>query len=365
MAALEGTTDSKDVDADFEEIRDSIAREQSPDVKRNTMPLFRLVLGVGAQGMQQLTGINIICYYLPYVLTKSVGLDPDRARLLASVNAVTYLLSTLIGLQFIERWGRRRLMILGALGQFCCWLAITVLLSAADNEHLLASLTQLGPLQPIAQSSKEKALGSASVVFFFVFNIFFGAGWQGVSWLYPTEINSTQHRITGMGSGVAVNWAINFLVVFITPIAIESIGARFYIIWTVFNAAIIPTVWLFYPETAGRSLEAIDRMFETNPTILVGLQLSMTSLRPARMVSEDDEDEESMAEDLDGAQRVPIKDESAPAAGISGAHIPLETQPANVHEEHQVDAGNPTQTTIEASTDTGNLLPPQVNHRRE
>lgn len=273
MVALEGsdaTNDSSNVRREFEEIKNSIALEQSPIVKRQTKPWFRLVLGVAVQAMQQLTGINIICYYLPYVLTESVRLNGSMARLLAAVNAMTYLGSTFIGLAFVERWGRRRLMMYGALGQCCCWLAITLLLDAASTAALL--------------SSKQQQLSSAAVLFFFLFNFFFGASWQGVSWLYPTEINSTQNRISGMSYGVATNWLINFGVVFVTPLGIASLGSQFYVIWTVLNGLMVPMIYLFYPETAGRSLEDIDGMFEAHPTIWVFTIKSMTDRKPSNSI---------------------------------------------------------------------------------
>ena len=241
-------------------------QEQTPAVKRNTKPTFRVILGIGAQAMQQLTGINVVCYYLPYVLTESVGLDGETARLLAAVNAMTYLASTFVGLYFIERWGRRVLLMGGAFGQCCCWLAITILLHFADDEFIT--------------NAKEHQLGIAATFFFFLFNCFFGAGWQGVSWLYPTEINSTQNRIKGMSYGVATNWGINFAVVFITPLSIAKLGSQFYVIWTVLNGLMVPIIWLFYPETAGRSLEDIDRLFEANPTVWVFTSSSMVSRVP-------------------------------------------------------------------------------------
>jgi hypothetical protein len=58
-------------------------------------------------------------------------------------------------------------------------------------------------------------------------------------------------------------------VVEITPIGISSLGWKFYIIWTVFNGAFVPLVYLFYPETAGRTLEDIDRYFMEHDNILV------------------------------------------------------------------------------------------------
>lgn len=59
------------------------------------------------------------------------------------------------------------------------------------------------------------------------------------------------------------------MVVEITPIGIESLGWQFYIIWTVFNAAFVPIIYFFYPETSDRRLEDIDRLFRENGNIFV------------------------------------------------------------------------------------------------
>ena len=56
-----------------------------------TSTIRRLILGAGAQAMQQLAGINVTSYYLPTVLIQSVGLDEKLARLLAACNSVSYL----------------------------------------------------------------------------------------------------------------------------------------------------------------------------------------------------------------------------------------------------------------------------------
>ena len=289
MAALEGgdaTTTSTSIIQEFNMIKISIAAEQSTVVKRKTMPRWRLLLGVGAQAMQQLTGINIICYYLPYVLVESVGQDASTARVVAAVNALSYLGATLVGLRFIDRWGRRRLMYIGAIGQCLCWLTITVLLAYADKAVAAHAGSPHNTEKPSDQSSnKTKVLGSVSVAFFFLFNVFFGAGWQGVSWLYPTEINSTQNRILGMSLGVATNWAINFAVVFVTPLGIAKLRSQFYIIWTICNLLIVPTIYLFYPETSGRSLEAIDTLFENNNTIWAAFNPDMHKMKPIDRVS--------------------------------------------------------------------------------
>lgn len=271
MAALQGgraTRESAIVVREFEEIKQAIDLERAVDGhgKREDMPRFRLILGIGAQAMQQLTGINIICYYLPYVLEGSVGLSGSMARLLSAINAMTYMCFVILGLGLIDKLGRRRLLIIGAAGQCLCWLAITILLHEAGKAN-----------ESIASSGLAVRLGATAVFFFYLFNCAFGFGWQGTSWLYPTEINSTKHRIQGMSLGVATNWLINFVVVFITPIGIAKLGAFFYVIWCVLNAVMIPILYIFYPETSGRSLEQIDDMFEAHNTIFVCHDKSMIS----------------------------------------------------------------------------------------
>ncbi|KAI4119247.1 MAG: hypothetical protein LQ345_000841 [Seirophora villosa] len=161
-------------------------------------------------------GINVTSYYLPTVLTQSVGLENSLARLLAACNSVSYLLFSLIGIP-----NRQQTSCLGV-NRFLLPLL-----------HLFRHRLARGP------------------------------------WLYPTEINSLSMRTKGAALGTATNWACNFMVVEITPIGIQTLHWRFYIIWTVFNAAFVPIVYLFYPETAGRTLEDIDRFFREDAKVLV------------------------------------------------------------------------------------------------
>ena len=155
----------------------------------------RLILGAGTQAMQQLSGINVTSYYLPTVLIQSVGLSNKLARLLAACNSVSYFLFSLISIPNIERWGRRRLMMYAAAGQCFCYLIITVCIRYSE----------------LAGYKSQKQVASASVAFFFLYYVFFGIGWQGVPWLYPTEINSLSMRTKGAAIGTATNWAFNYM----------------------------------------------------------------------------------------------------------------------------------------------------------
>lgn len=95
----------------------------------------------------------------------------------------------------------------------------------------------------------------------FLFFDFFSLGILPISWMYASEIMPLRTRNKGVALGVCSHWLSNFVIVFITPRAINNLGYRLYIIWAVFNASFVPITWLFYPETARRSLEDMDEVF--------------------------------------------------------------------------------------------------------
>jgi hypothetical protein len=63
---------------------------------------------------------------------------------------------------------------------------------------------------------------------------------------------------TNVGTG---NWIFNYMIVQITPIALNNIGYRTYIIFAVLNACWVPVIYFFFPETKGLELEDVDRLF--------------------------------------------------------------------------------------------------------
>ncbi|KAK0811554.1 hypothetical protein LTR02_007880 [Friedmanniomyces endolithicus] len=251
-------------------IRDLVRGKQGSE--GGSCALRRLLLGMAAQAMQQLSGINVTSYYLPTVLIVSVGLSNRMARLLAACNSVSYLLFSLIGIPNVERWGRRKMLMYAAAGQGFCYLIITVLIRYSEESNFAGG----------------KEVASASVAFFFLYYVFFGIGFQGVPWLYPAEINGLALRSKGTALGTATNWIFNFMVVEITQIGIQSLQWKFYIIWTVLNLSFVPFVYLFFVETAGRTLEDIDGYFRDHHEILVFRdKLATSSKRPQEYIEKE------------------------------------------------------------------------------
>ncbi|KAL8789539.1 MAG: hypothetical protein Q9195_006766 [Heterodermia aff. obscurata] len=100
------------------------------------------------------------------------------------------------------------------------------------------------------------------IAFCFLFFDIFSWGILPVSWMYASEIMPLRTRNKGVALGVGAHWLSNFVVVYVTPNAIDRLGYKLYIVWAVLNASFVPVTWLFYPETARRSLEDMDRVFE-------------------------------------------------------------------------------------------------------
>ncbi|KAF7590090.1 hypothetical protein BBP40_003292 [Aspergillus hancockii] len=227
------------VSQDVAEITQAIAEEQSASEEGSFRMVFkngpqrflyRTLLGMGGQMMQQLSGVNLITY--------SVGMSHNLALLLAGFNGVAYFLSTFIPIWTIDRLGRRKLMLFAATGQGACMaiLAGTV----ADGGH---------------------AAGLVATVMLFLFNFFFAVGLLAIPWLLPAEYSPLAVRTRSAALATATNWIFTFLVVEITPVSISNIGYRTYIYFAVFNFCFIPLIYFFYPETRNLTLEQIDHLF--------------------------------------------------------------------------------------------------------
>tara|TARA_R110002060_G_scaffold47312_1_gene58414 strand:+ start:1825 stop:2163 length:339 start_codon:yes stop_codon:yes gene_type:complete len=89
---------------------------------------------------------------------------------------------------------------------------------------------------------------------------------------------------------------MNYMVAEVTPSGIANLAWRFWIIWAVICFSFIPITYFFYPETANRSLEDIDRFFETKPGIFIHRNKIATQLQRPAIYEEEDRRIESMGE---------------------------------------------------------------------
>ncbi|CAK7244608.1 MAG: hypothetical protein STHCBS139747_006152 [Sporothrix thermara] len=198
----------------------------------------RFFLALGIQFMQQTSGINIVSYYAPTIFQSVLGMTQERALFVGGMLQVWYLLASFLTWYMIEVAGRRRLFVVFAIGMMLVLVA-----------------------EAICVKIGTYSAGIGAVFFVFLFEGCFTWGWMATSWVYPSEILPLKLRAKGTGLAAAADFLGNFLVVEITPSAIENIGYKTYIIFAVLNVVTAIVCYLFYPETAGLSLEAIDAIF--------------------------------------------------------------------------------------------------------
>jgi hypothetical protein len=109
--------------------------------------------------------------------------------------------------------------------------------------------------------SENKSASIASAVFIFMFNCFYPIGFLGGNFLYCTEVAPVRLRVAMASISTANHWLWNFVVVMITPVAIDTIGYKYYIMYAILSACIPVLVYFFYPETMNRNLELLNHVF--------------------------------------------------------------------------------------------------------
>ncbi|KAL0140801.1 general substrate transporter [Mucor lusitanicus] len=238
--------------AEWEEIRDGIELERREGVssyvelfKKGKMNnRYRVLLGMGGQFIQQFGGINVISYYLTDVF-KQAGMTTEKAMLMAGVDSIIYFLGAVTPIFTIERLGRRFLMYAGLIGQ-----AITLLI--------------VGGCQYIVERDGNPQASSTVIAFVMLYNFVFGAAWLGLAWLYPSEIFSTGLRAKGNSMSTAANWLGNFVVAMIAPVLFEYAKYWTFLLFGILNVIFLVPIYLWYPETKGKSLEEIEVLFASH-----------------------------------------------------------------------------------------------------
>ncbi|KAK2612492.1 hypothetical protein QQS21_001430 [Conoideocrella luteorostrata] len=205
----------------------------------------RTVLAATGQMFQRMCGINLISMYATTIFEQYLGMSPINSRILAASMCMTQPFGGWLAFFTIDRLGRRPLMLWSAAGMAISMAILSGTTSTMDNTGALV----------------------VAVIFLFVFQFIFTVGYSGLTFLYATEVAPLQLRAAISAVSTAAVWIFNFLLAEVTPIGFNTISYRYYIVFAVLNAAIVPTVYFFFPETSGRSLEEIDEIFMTSKSI--------------------------------------------------------------------------------------------------
>ncbi|MFF7385229.1 sugar porter family MFS transporter [Streptomyces griseoluteus] len=237
--------DGYDVDSELEEISALGRRQQRTDREHQGWRGLRqkwvrpaLVVGCGIAVFTQLSGIEMIIYYAPTILTDN-GFDRSSALRVSVALGVVYLVMMIIGLWIVDKVGRRRLTLIMVPG-------------AALSLFVLGGFYITG--------HGTRAYVPAIVACLLTFMFFNAGGLQLMGWLTGSEIYPLTVRAAATSVQSATLWSTNLLITLtlLSMISAFGVGQVFWI-YAFFNVAAWLFVWRKMPELTGHSLEDIEQ----------------------------------------------------------------------------------------------------------
>src|SRR5579871_1312801 len=194
---------------------------------------FSVVLAM----FNQLSGINAILYYAPRIF-EMAGFDKAHAYLQPVYIGAANLVFTLLAMSFIDRFGRKTLLVIGSVGMIV-FLALT------------------------ANAFRGNISGNSFVLVYLIGFIAFFAFSQGaVIWVFISEIFPNSVRSQGGSLGSFTHWIMAAIISWTFPIIVEGSANGGFYSFVFYSAMMLLHLFFvlkFLPETKGKSLENIQK----------------------------------------------------------------------------------------------------------
>jgi MFS family permease len=246
-----GDSTSRLVSYEIAEIEENLQLEASVLSETSYMDLIktgpnrrRTMIAVIVGLFAQWNGIGVVSYYLTLVLnTIGITATSDQALINGLLQVFNWFAAIFAGALMVDRIGRRPLFLISVAGMFLSYIVWTVLTS-------------------VFTKTLNQDAGHAVVAFIFIYYFFYDIAWTPLLQAYPVEI----YPYTLRGRGLTVTLISTFvgLIIgqFVNPIAMESLGWKYYIVFCVLLAVLFVLVYFLFPETKGRTLEQIAEVFD-------------------------------------------------------------------------------------------------------
>jgi SP family xylose:H+ symportor-like MFS transporter len=194
-----------------------------------------LIIGILLSVFQQAVGINVVLYYAPTIF-KGLGFGNDAAMWQTVIMGLVNIIFTLVAIFTVDKFGRKPLLIIGSAGMAIGMFAIGTL-------------------------AHFQIIGVSTLIFIVIYTAAFMMSWGPVCWVLISEIFPNTIRGKAVAIAVAAQWIANFIVSSTFPV-LESISMTFtYILYGVMAVLSAVFVWKMVPETKGKTLEEMERLF--------------------------------------------------------------------------------------------------------
>ncbi|WOH39539.1 D-xylose transporter XylE [Thalassotalea fonticola] len=244
LAKLHG---SAEAEIEFNQIQQSFNHHASS--KLFSFGMLVVVIGILLSMFQQLIGINAVLYYAPEIF-KTMGSGTNAAMLQTIMVGAVNVVFTLVAIFTVDKYGRKPLMIFGALGMGTAMFALGF-------------------------SFYNGSMGTGVLLAMLVYVACFSLSWGPVCWVLLSEIFPNKIRSMAMSIAVAAQWITNYIVSWSFPLMnnnsylTEQFNHGFaYWIYGVMSLLAALFVWKLVPETKGKSLEEMENLWQKNDSAL-------------------------------------------------------------------------------------------------
>lgn len=242
LAKVEGG----DVERKVADIRHTVIRERKPrlsDLLSRSGGLLPIVwIGIGLSIFQQFVGINVIFYYSS-VLWRSVGFSEADSLWITVITSITNIVTTLIAIAFVDKFGRKPLLLLGSIGMFLT----------------LGTMATVFANAPLDAAGNPNLTGTSGLVALLAANLYvfcFGFSWGPIVWVLLGEMFNNKIRAAALSVAAAMQWVANFIVSTTFPVILKNFGlGAAYGLYTISAAISFFFVFLLVKETKGKQLE--------------------------------------------------------------------------------------------------------------
>ncbi|KAJ5752929.1 hypothetical protein N7520_009846 [Penicillium odoratum] len=205
----------------------------------------RMYLALVINAGQQLTGQGSLNSYSTKIYEK-VFTHESQISLINALNATFGILFTLNAIWFIDRFGRKALLIGGSIGMGLCMIIVSAVETETPN---------------MANGAKSEPVGISIVFLFFLFILFYKPSWGATVWIWTSEVFSMNVRAQAVGMASQTQNVANTICQQFFPIFLEHDGFYAFYLFAGINFLLGLFVFFFVPETKKVTLEEIDALF--------------------------------------------------------------------------------------------------------
>jgi sugar porter (SP) family MFS transporter len=216
-------------------------------VFKSNSNLRKTILGTSLQMMQQWTGVNFIFYYSTPFLQSTGAIS--NTFLISLIFTLVNVCSTPISFYTVEKFGRRFLLLWGALGMLICQFLVAIIGDTVGFNHT----HNIGTVAaPITRANNISAV-NAQIAFIAIFIFFFASTWGPGAWIVIGEIFPLPIRSRGVGLSTASNWLWNTIIAVITPYMVGTdkgnLESNVFFVWGGLCTCAFVYSYFLIPET--------------------------------------------------------------------------------------------------------------------